>query len=394
MAEQADLDPDDPVAFELLSRDLERGNDESASPSPKLTSDKEYQLAIKGRWLNIYNRFNDDELETSFRDEVFPRRSVVYPFHFRPYFVLNRYSNARARVSLKVFIIVSFVMYLLAITNRQNSPSTFQYLAIPCMILLGSSIFVFSSKIESEVWFQKVWLLGSLVMHITIFLNGLAANWSADINAHHESTRERFLFHLTHMAWLHTVVLVFFSVVVRPRIPYLIAASTSSLLIYAIGAPFLKTNSSMWEPIFSSCIMYLFCCAFNVYANWHLEQSERKAYFLSSNLEKKLAMEKEKLRQLFLRTTWLTQQLTEEKERFLRNLAEQATHMFEAERAKPLWHINQEDIKCIHTLEPFKACECKYSVVLGAGSFGTVHHALWHGTEVAMKVLFSLPLRL
>jgi serine/threonine protein kinase len=77
--------------------------------------------------------------------------------------------------------------------------------------------------------------------------------------------------------------------------------------------------------------------------------------------------------------------LQQEKEQRLRKLAEEATHLFEAERAKPLWHIFEEDIKCVHTRLPFKDCECGKTVFLGTGSFGTVQHALWHGVEVAIK---------
>jgi hypothetical protein len=43
-------------------------------------------------------------------------------------------------------------------------------------------------------------------------------------------------------------------------------------------------------------IIYIFCCGFNVYASWSLEEGERKSYFLSTDLERKLASEKEKLR--------------------------------------------------------------------------------------------------
>jgi hypothetical protein len=90
---------------------------------------------------------------------------------------------------------------------------------------------------------------------------------------------------------------------------------------------------------------------------------------------------------------------------------------------KPLWHVAVGDIKCIHTFACFKECNCGKSGLLGAGSYGTctlrslcmhytltmhalcthyaltmhslcthyaltigtVHHALWHGAEVAIK---------
>jgi signal transduction histidine kinase len=42
--------------------------------------------------------------------------------------------------------------------------------------------------------------------------------------------------------------------------------------------------------------VYLISCVFNVYAAWALEESERKGYFLSADLERKLASEKKKLR--------------------------------------------------------------------------------------------------
>jgi signal transduction histidine kinase len=43
-------------------------------------------------------------------------------------------------------------------------------------------------------------------------------------------------------------------------------------------------------------IIYSFCCFFNFYSCWSLESSDRKAYFLSKDLENKLAAESEKLR--------------------------------------------------------------------------------------------------
>jgi hypothetical protein len=281
---------EDPIAFALLSRDLERGGDaKSVSPSP----DQEYEAAVTGKWK--FSRFSDEALEQLFRDEVFPR------------------SNSRARLAVKVFMAGSLVMYLLAVTNPQNSPNTFQLSVIPAMLAVGVCILFISHRlVKTEAIFQMFSVLVSALMHFTITANAIAANRSL-VDNHVDVTRERFLFHMTHMGWMHTVVLVFLSIVVRPRLPYMMGSSALSFLVYLIGGLSLKTTMSMHENIMSSSIMYLLCCAFNVYANWHLEQSERKAYFLSSDLEKKLKREKEKLRQMFLRTTWLTQQLTEEK---------------------------------------------------------------------------------
>jgi hypothetical protein len=174
------------------------------------------------------------------------------------------------------------------------------------------------------------------------------------------------------MGWFQTVALVFFSVVIRPRFLYLVASSTASFTVYAVCAQYLK-NPINNASIAMRCMVYFCCCLFNVYANWSLAQSERKAYFLSKDLRRKLASEKSKLQALFKRTTELKQELAEEREQRLRNLAEEATHLFEAERAKPLWHIQEEDIKCLHTRECFKSCECGKRAA-GIALTSTVHY--------------------
>jgi hypothetical protein len=120
------------------------------------------------------------------------------------------------------------------------------------------------------------------------------------------------------------------------------------------------------------------------YSSLHFLLVVHQAAFFSVVLVSQWHAERQ-ARQLFVRTTQLTDQLTKEKEQYLRDLAKHATDLFEVERAKPLWLIQEDDLKCASSFKPFMSCSCNYNGFLGSGSFGTVHHALWHGAEVAIK---------
>jgi hypothetical protein len=216
--------------------------------------------------------------------------------------------------------------------------------------------------IKTEMDYQRLWCIVMVIIYATIAANTMAWNqyYNPIVQEILRDTRDPDsvgLFHLVEMGWFSTAALVFFSVVVRPRLPYLVISSTTSWLMYTTCALYLRNPVAVGSIVMRSMV-YFFCCAFNLYANYTLEQGERKAYFLSKDLERKLFFEKEKLQNLFMRTTELAHQLAQERESRLRNLAEQATNLFEVERAKPLWHIVEEDIKCIHTHKQFRKCKC------------------------------------
>jgi hypothetical protein len=89
--------------------------------------------------------------------------------------------------------------------------------------------------------------------------------------------------------------LIFVSVLVRPRFPYLLAYTFMSFLAYLTGAVLLR-HQILLNSILVRMIVFIFCCTFNLYAGWALEVGERKVYMYTHGLKKKLALEKHKLR--------------------------------------------------------------------------------------------------
>jgi signal transduction histidine kinase len=67
-------------------------------------------------------------------------------------------------------------------------------------------------------------------------------------------------------------------------------------LVAFLAAAVVMRNQMRSVSIIMRICVYIMCTVFNVYAGWALEESERKGYFLSKDLERKLTSEKKKLR--------------------------------------------------------------------------------------------------
>jgi signal transduction histidine kinase len=192
------------------------------------------------------------------------------------------------------------MIYAIITRNPLNTVTTPMYAIIPAVICLMSLIVCFAARVKNETTHQLVWLLAFSVEAALLTANQIAWRWSFSSELHeallpfqHEDPTA--LFSLTEMGWYHTMGLIFVSVLVRPRFPYLLAYTFTSFVAYATGAILLR-HQILLNSILVRMIVFVFCCTFNLFAGWALEVGERKVYIVTHGLKRRLEIEKHKLR--------------------------------------------------------------------------------------------------
>jgi hypothetical protein len=271
----------DPVTFRSLEKDLESG-------LPDVPSSDEATNLYEESFLvgSLFRRFNNEELEKNFRAEKFAERA------------------GWGRRCLLVFGFGIALLYFLAVRNPANDvkSSSLMLYSIPCLLFFWSASLIVSVFVTDEANHQLLWFMMNFFASVTITVNELAfvdsfsPNLQAAIEANlgPNNSDPISLFYFTEMGWFHTVSLVFVSVLLRPRFPYLFSMTCASFLSYLVGGVIMR-DSMCSSCVFSKLSVYLFCCFFNLYSGWTLENAERTAYFLTADLSRKLAVERGKL---------------------------------------------------------------------------------------------------
>jgi hypothetical protein len=201
------------------------------------------------------------------------------------------------------------LMFILAVTNPNNKSlegpkdlvHQLQIFMIPAMCTLCLAGAGMSTMIKKEEHHQKLCCLAGLLIMMVVGVNELV--WRMTYNpavngllVDLKASNPIALFYLTEIGWCYTIVLVFFTVMIRPRFPYLMLLTGGSFIMYLTAAYFLRHGLAM-QSILLRSVVYCFCCFSNIVAGWNLEQSERKTWFLSKGLEQELEAEKQSLRE-------------------------------------------------------------------------------------------------
>jgi hypothetical protein len=231
-------------------------------------------------------------LDQMYRNEHFPTRAK------------------RGRVCLIGFVMAVFLMHFLAILNPNNQSLDFnpteidfmhqlQHGIVPCMGVLCLIFCGISKIIKNEFHHQILWCIVGFTTLLFVATNEVVwrLNYAPEINSmlnKIKSSNPVGLFYLNEVGWFLTVVLVFLTVMVRPRFPYLIVLTWGSFGIFLGGCYFLRQGIAIHSILLRS-VVYFFCCLFNIVSSWNLEQSERRAWFMSKDLERKLKFEKVRL---------------------------------------------------------------------------------------------------
>jgi signal transduction histidine kinase len=247
----------------------------------------DYIATTKKCWLGcVY--FRDPVLEKMFRDSC----------------VASRAQWGR-KCSMGMLLAIT-VIYLIAISNQSNVISTLQYATTPLWCLLSLAIIYLSHWTKTELQHQILWCIAGSLAFIMISLNEIM--WTKSFLPEIQEVLREFenkethmsdpisLFYLTETGWFLTAALVFFSLMVRPRQQYLYVMTIFAMVSF-LGVAVHLRDQIVHLGILLRVIVFAFCCAFNAYASWVLDNTDRKAYFLSIDLARKLASEKEKLRQ-------------------------------------------------------------------------------------------------
>jgi hypothetical protein len=270
-----------PILFDDLGEDLERGAPIRSSPPSKAAS---FGLGF----VELY-KFDDPELEEIYRDEKF----------------LERAARGRRLVSL-FFVVFSFFCGL-AFINGNNNTGTLQRVLVPSFFVVGLMLLVVSRVVTKEWQHQWVWFVSGCLMSSAVTTNAIVwkQNYSTEI-VHalrdYAVSDPITLFYISELGWFLSVVLVFCSVVMRPRFVYLAAVTVFSFLCFVTGSIIMSPGLAI-TSLMMRILVFLFLCAFNIKISWSLEQSERTAWFMTCTLERKkmklqklLEAEKQKLR--------------------------------------------------------------------------------------------------
>jgi signal transduction histidine kinase len=271
----------DPIPFDDLGEDLEMGAPTRPSPLSRAAS--------IGLGFVELHKFNDPELEEIYRDEKFLERA------------------ARGRKVLSYFFVVLLLLLLLGFLNGNNQIGTLQFVLVPSISVL-SLMLLFVSRVVTKEWqHQWIWFISGCLVCTAVTANEIA--WKQNYNAEIVHSLRDFavsdpiaLFYISELGWFLSVVLIFCSVVMRPRFVYLLAVTVFSFLCFVTGSLIMSPGLAIHSQIMRIFI-YFFFCAFNIKISWNLEQSERTAWFMTCTLERKklelqklLEVEKQKLR--------------------------------------------------------------------------------------------------
>jgi signal transduction histidine kinase len=189
---------------------------------------------------------------------------------------------------------------LLALFNQNNNISPVQRAILPSMCFFGILVLALSTMVTKEAFHQQVWFFAGCLISACVTLNEISwkENYDPDIVfalKGYEASNPVALFYICELGWFLSVVLIFFTVVMRPRFEYLVAVTVVSFISFLYGSITLSPGISPFSLIMR-IVIFLICCSFNIKISWNLEQSERMAWFSTATLERKLAIEKNKLR--------------------------------------------------------------------------------------------------
>jgi signal transduction histidine kinase len=273
--EKEEMASTDPIPFDDLGEDLERGGNQAHSPQFSKTASR------IGLGFVEHYKFRDPELEAVYRHEKFLQR-------------------AYSRRVLSYFFVVVLILLGLALINGNNHISLLQFVLVPS-ICVSSLLVLTVSRIVTKEWHQQwVWLISGCLISVAITANEIA--WKQNYNPIIVAALEDYtaadpiaLFYISELGWFQTVVLIFFTVVMRLRFLYLVGVTVFSFLCFVLGCLIMSPGIAVLSLVMRISIFF-FCCAFNIKISWNLEQSERTAWFLTSQLESQLEVEKQQLR--------------------------------------------------------------------------------------------------
>jgi signal transduction histidine kinase/CheY-like chemotaxis protein len=193
------------------------------------------------------------------------------------------------------------IQFFLIVNDPELEVKLFQYVVAPLLITSLALFAFFSSRITNETAYHLLWLamFGAIAFLVTGNEISLKENFSRLATVMEDGETQDYnliaLFYLVETAWYQSFVLFLASALLRPRLPYLLAFTSISFVAF-LTLCFLLRGELLSIRIGSRISVFIVCCIWNIYSCWVLEESERKGYFLSKDLEGKLASEKEKLR--------------------------------------------------------------------------------------------------
>ena len=175
---------------------------------------------------------------------------------------------------LALFLTSAFMLYVLAVNNAHNASITpiiesplhkLQRSIIPVVCILETVMLVASRNIKKEVHHQLLWFFASVILFAGVMTNSVVWKINYDpsivvLLEHLTASNPISLFYLTELGWFLTVVLVFFTVLVRPRFPYLVCLTMGSFVIFLIGA-FVMRDGLAIHSVILRVVVYLFCCS-------------------------------------------------------------------------------------------------------------------------------------
>jgi hypothetical protein len=262
------------------------------SPTYKLDQDSARGDHVDAEWYYSVSipSFSDSVIEANYRNEKLLANKTKFFFFMAAHLVTVSLLNELAMRN----------KHNMSIVGNISSPlHTIQRSVVPTVWLLSGVLYVASKRIKSEVHHQIVWSLFGVLMLTAVSVNVVVWKLNYDpgiavLLKHLTASNPISLFYLSELGWFLTVLLIFFTLLIRPRFPFCAWITGFSFLLFLTSARMISQGLVV-QNLILRVVVYIFCCAFNLVTSWVMEQSERKAWFLMRDLERKLAAEKKKL---------------------------------------------------------------------------------------------------
>jgi signal transduction histidine kinase len=242
--------------------------------------------------------FSDDIIATTFYSVHFHDKQIedIYREEFR----LDR--AVWGRFAFFCYSCLGMVLWGLSLSNNYNSSvtnTTAMLVIIPGILLLGMMIVSLSLLPVNERTLQLIWCVASTVMFAAVSVNQIVIQNSFPVSVlkHLEDVHDMnpiLLFNITELGWFHTASLVFLAATIKPRFFFICVMTAGSFVTYTCGCYVMAYNLNT-ASILVRLLLYSVCCWFVLLFTKKFELNERRAWYLSYDLARKLRIEKDKL---------------------------------------------------------------------------------------------------